>query len=123
MLTEGIKADSKFYDIIVDQLSHPAAIFRLGFVDGTRQMQKRLNLLIILNKIPYLICIILILMALAKILPYYFLIIIPIIILIAYLTINPFQTITNIELYARLSLLDETTEKKDKSVKIKFEDK
>ena len=92
------------YADIIKTISHPMAVFRGRVVKGTRQLQYFINAIIVFRKLLLLLWLLILIIAVA----YSWLILLLWIVLpLLNLVINHFQTCINIELAARLHVLDQ----------------
>jgi len=96
------------YAHLLQTISHPMAIARGRLVSGTTILQYSLNLLIFLRRLLWPIVLLLFVVALLRSL--YFLLMIPALIVFNLFVLNNLQTRLNVELAARLLVLNEHLE-------------
>jgi len=96
------------YLSIVSTVSHPAAIFRGRIVSGTSSLQFLLNILIIGHYITWIVYLALVIIAIKG--NIFALLIIPVVFFLDLLVVNNIQTHINVELAARLKVLDDLME-------------
>ncbi|MFA6135051.1 MAG: hypothetical protein WC869_13640 [Phycisphaerae bacterium] len=96
------------YARILAVISHPAAVFRGRLVKGTRQIQAILNTIIIWRRMCWLFYALLI--AVAVLHSWWVAILCPVLFLFNLMIVNHWQTLLNVELAARLFVLDDLVE-------------
>ncbi|MHC4982919.1 MAG: hypothetical protein ACYTF6_07090 [Planctomycetota bacterium] len=92
------------YAELLRVISHPAAILRLRLVRGGPQLRRRLNLLILVRRLLWLACVGLI--AVAFLAAWWYLLGLPVALLLDMTIISRLQTRTNLEIGARLTFFD-----------------
>jgi hypothetical protein len=99
------------YARLLDTISDPAAIARGRLVTGTVTLQLLLNSLILLRRLFWPAIVIIIALAILR--SSKFLIGLPVLIALEFLALNRLQTRVNVELAARLHVLDEQPQVED----------
>lgn len=96
------------YARILSVISHPAAVFRLRLVKGGRELQSILNTMIWWRRTCLPLCAVLVVVAILW--SWWVALMCPAVFLVNLLVVNPVQTKVNVELAARLFVLDELDE-------------
>jgi len=93
------------YSQLLARISHPAAVYRARVVRGTRSLQYCLNILILLRRLRYLAVMGFAILGITK--SWTYLLAALGVLILDYFSLNIIQTNINVELAARLFVLDE----------------
>ena len=96
------------YARILAVISHPAAVFRGRLVKGMRQIQATINTIVVWRRVCWLLYALLIAAAVLR--SWWMAILCPALFLFNMVFVNHWQTVLNVELAARLFVLDELEE-------------
>ena len=97
------------YARILAVISHPAAVFRGRLVKGTRQIQAVITTIILWRRACWPLYIVLIAVAVLR--AWWVALMCPVLFLVNLVFVNHWQTVLNVELAARLFLLDELSDR------------